>query len=72
MSDLFKSTYKKTLFIKMNKDEMNSKITEENDLTKTSARYVALALVCLIPFGNYFVYDNPSALQTQLQDVKVT
>lgn len=42
----------------------------EKDLTKTRLRFVILALTSLMSFGSYFVYDNPSALQTQLQDVK--
>ena len=40
-----------------------------NDISKTRIRYYMLFLACFLCFGNYFIYDNPSALQTQLEDV---
>lgn len=41
------------------------------DPTKTRLRYLVLSLASAVCFGSYFVYDNPSALQTQLQDVSL-
>ena len=41
----------------------------KNDISTTRVRYYMLALACFLCFGNYFVYDNPSILQTQIQDV---
>ncbi len=41
----------------------------QNDISKTNVRYYMLSLACFLCFGNYFIYDNPSALQTQLEDV---
>ncbi|KAM6127738.1 lysosomal dipeptide transporter MFSD1 isoform 4-T4 [Phoenicopterus ruber ruber] len=36
-------------------------------------RLLVLALMCFLGFGSYFCYDNPAALQTQVQrDMKVT
>jgi hypothetical protein len=40
-----------------------------DDISKTNIRYYMLFLACFLCFGNYFIYDNPSALQTQLEDV---
>eukprot|EP00042_Codosiga_hollandica_P049859 m.586226 g.586226 ORF g.586226 m.586226 type:complete len:517 (-) comp57975_c0_seq9:2945-4495(-) len=38
-----------------------------------SHRYLFLILICFLCFGNYFVYDNPAALQPQfIQDMKIT
>ncbi|XP_061227625.1 major facilitator superfamily domain-containing protein 1 isoform X5 [Neopsephotus bourkii] len=35
-------------------------------------RLIVLALMCFLGFGSYFCYDNPAALQTQVQrDMKV-
>lgn len=35
-------------------------------------RLLVLALMCFLGFGSYFCYDNPAALQTQVQaDMKV-
>lgn len=28
-----------------------------------------LFLLCLMTFGSFFIYDNPAALQTQLESV---
>jgi hypothetical protein len=39
------------------------------DISKTKTRYVMLFLACFLCFGNYFIYDNPSALETQIEDV---
>ena len=39
------------------------------DLTQTKWRYVSLVLASFMCFGSYFVYDNPAALQTQLESV---
>ncbi|KAI8358170.1 major facilitator superfamily domain-containing protein [Mortierella sp. GBAus27b] len=32
------------------------------------SRWLILSLSCLLLFGNYFAYDNPAALNTQLQE----
>ena len=39
------------------------------DISKTSVRYYMLFLACFLCFGNYFIYDNPSALAPQLKKV---
>jgi len=44
----------------------------KDDISKTNIRYYMLFLACFLCFGNYFIYDNPSALQTQLEDVIFT
>lgn len=31
-------------------------------------RYIALALICLLGFGNYFCYDTPGALEREIED----
>lgn len=31
-------------------------------------RYIALALICLLGFGNYFCYDTPGALEVPIED----
>lgn len=31
-------------------------------------RYIALALICLLGFGNYFCYDAPGALEVPIED----
>lgn len=31
-------------------------------------RYIALALICLLGFGNYFCYDTPGALEIPIED----
>jgi len=31
-------------------------------------RYIALAFICLLGFGNYFCYDTPGALETVIED----
>ena len=49
-----------------------SEFSEDNhkdDISKTRVRYYMLIFACFLCFGNYFIYDNPSALQTQLEDV---
>lgn len=38
------------------------------DMRFTRWRWVMLCFASLVCFGNYFVYDNPSALQTQIED----
>ncbi|KAF9429552.1 hypothetical protein BGZ94_010322 [Podila epigama] len=35
---------------------------------KDAHRWLILSLSCLLLFGNYFAYDNPAALNTQLQE----
>ena len=39
------------------------------DISKTNVRYYMLFLACFLCFGNYFIYDNPAALQPQLESV---
>ncbi len=34
-----------------------------------SHRFLFLFLICFLCFGNYFVYDNPAALQDQFEKV---
>ncbi|XP_077204694.1 lysosomal dipeptide transporter MFSD1 isoform X2 [Paroedura picta] len=42
------------------------------DPQRLAHRLVVLALMCFLGFGSYFCYDNPAALQTQVQgDMKV-
>ncbi|XP_075426689.1 lysosomal dipeptide transporter MFSD1 isoform X1 [Ascaphus truei] len=42
------------------------------DPSKFAHRVVVLMLMCFLGFGSYFCYDNPAALQTQVQgDMKV-
>ncbi|KAM3929935.1 lysosomal dipeptide transporter MFSD1 isoform 2-T2 [Leptodactylus fuscus] len=42
------------------------------DPSRFAHRSVVLVLMCFLGFGSYFCYDNPSALQTQVQlDMKV-
>ncbi|CAG9327828.1 im:7160594_2 [Blepharisma stoltei] len=38
-----------------------------NDMAKTKSRYLMLFFACFLCFGNYYIYDNPSALQPQLE-----
>lgn len=40
------------------------------DISKKKVRFVVLALSSFLCFGSYFIYDNPSALQVQLEDVR--
>jgi hypothetical protein len=49
-----------------------SEIIQTIDLRKTRLRFLILFFSSFVSFGSYFVYDNPSALETQLQDVKIT
>lgn len=49
--------------------ELETDDKSANDISKTRIRYYMLFLACFLCFGNYFIYDNPSALQTQLEDV---
>ncbi|XP_073215651.1 lysosomal dipeptide transporter MFSD1 isoform X5 [Lepidochelys kempii] len=42
------------------------------DPRRLAHRLLVLALMCFLGFGSYFCYDNPAALQTQVQrDMKV-
>uniref|UniRef100_A0A8D0B1D8 Lysosomal dipeptide transporter MFSD1 n=1 Tax=Salvator merianae TaxID=96440 RepID=A0A8D0B1D8_SALMN len=42
------------------------------DPQRLAHRLLVLALMCFLGFGSYFCYDNPAALQTQVQrDMKV-
>ncbi|XP_018117824.1 major facilitator superfamily domain-containing protein 1 [Xenopus laevis] len=42
------------------------------DPSRFAHRMLVLALMCFLGFGSYFCYDNPAALQTQVQaDMKV-
>ncbi|XP_063298661.1 major facilitator superfamily domain-containing protein 1 isoform X1 [Pelobates fuscus] len=42
------------------------------DPSRLAHRIVVLILMCFLGFGSYFCYDNPAALQTQVQlDMKV-
>ena len=53
------------------KSQINQSILSSSflDLRKTRLRYLALALAASLNLGSFFIYDNPAALQTQLQDV---
>lgn len=51
--------------------ELDKEDSNKNDISKTRVRYYMLFLACFLCFGNYFIYDNPSALQTQLEDVNI-
>lgn len=52
--------------------ELETDNKDKDDISKTNVRYYMLFLACFLCFGNYFIYDNPSALQTQLEDVNFT
>ena len=52
--------------------ELETDEKSKNDISKTRIRYYMLGLACFLCFGNYFIYDNPSALQTQLESVNFT
>ncbi|CAO3572213.1 unnamed protein product [Mortierella alpina] len=39
----------------------------DEPLVESNRRWWILSLSCLLLFGNYFAYDNPAALNTQLQ-----
>ncbi|XP_026517966.1 major facilitator superfamily domain-containing protein 1-like [Terrapene carolina triunguis] len=42
------------------------------DPRRLAHRLLVLAFMCFLGFGSYFCYDNPAALQTQVQrDMKV-
>lgn len=61
--------------------DSESFIIDENKLTKqdtnqvssdparSTKRFIFLALSCLLCIGSYYAYDNPAALETQLEDV---
>ncbi|XP_053566072.1 major facilitator superfamily domain-containing protein 1 isoform X2 [Bombina bombina] len=50
----------------------NKKMLAICDPSKFAHRIVVLSLMCFLGFGSYFCYDNPAALQTQVQgDMKV-
>lgn len=38
------------------------------DPGSTPHRYIALTLICLLGFGNYFCYDTPGALEIPIED----
>lgn len=38
------------------------------DPSAASHRYIALALICLLGFGNYFCYDTPGALEAPIEN----
>ena len=37
------------------------------DKSQLRMRYLILFLTCMLMVGNYFCFDNPAALKTQLQ-----
>lgn len=39
------------------------------DPNSTLHRYIALALICLLGFGNYFCFDTPGALEVPIEDI---
>ena len=39
------------------------------DLRHTPLRFYMLFLACLLCIGSYFVYDNPAALEKELESV---
>ena len=39
-----------------------------NKKAESPWRWVVLALTCLVMIGNYYSYDNPAALKTQIED----
>uniref|UniRef100_A0A674INW0 Uncharacterized protein n=1 Tax=Terrapene triunguis TaxID=2587831 RepID=A0A674INW0_9SAUR len=39
------------------------------DPRRLAHRLLVLAFMCFLGFGSYFCYDNPAALQTQVQRV---
>uniref|UniRef100_A0A8C5PM57 Lysosomal dipeptide transporter MFSD1 n=1 Tax=Leptobrachium leishanense TaxID=445787 RepID=A0A8C5PM57_9ANUR len=48
------------------------KMSAISDPNRLAHRIVVLCLMCFLGFGSYFCYDNPAALQTQVQlDMKV-
>lgn len=49
--------------------ELEKESLDSKDISKTKFRYLILLLACFLCFGSYFIYDNPSALQAQLQEV---
>lgn len=54
------------------KEEFSVLSKEDKDPKDTKVRYIVLGLACMLCFGSYFVYDNPSALAPQLMDVTLT
>lgn len=44
------------------------KLIEGQDKTTSWVRWLILLLSCITMFGSYYCYDNPSALQSQLQE----
>ena len=50
--------------------EKDSILSSPNkDLTKTNLRYAVLAFATCLTIGSFYIYDNPAALQTELQSV---
>ena len=47
----------------------DSDSTNKDDISKTNIRFYMLFLACLITLGDYFIYDNPAALETQVKSV---
>ena len=43
--------------------------TKFYDISRTNARFYMVFLSCLLCLGSYFVYDNPAALETHIEDV---
>lgn len=55
------------------KESLVGELKEEKkvDISRSRLRFLMLGFACMLCFGSYFIYDNPSALQTQLMDVSV-
>ena len=47
-------------------------VSSTQDLRNTNLRYFVLILAVSLNLGNFYVYDNPAALQTKLQTVRNT
>ncbi|KAG0030714.1 hypothetical protein BGZ81_002254 [Podila clonocystis] len=52
----------------LNSPSVRVEPVQPTDSSHNARRWIILSLSCLLLFGNYFAYDNPAALNTQLQE----
>ncbi|KAF9332347.1 hypothetical protein BG006_004770 [Podila minutissima] len=52
----------------LNSPSVRVEPVQPSDSSHNARRWFILSLSCLLLFGNYFAYDNPAALNTQLQE----
>ena len=48
---------------------INNYFTEDPPTEKPFHRYLVLALLACVGMGSFFIYDNPTVLETQLESV---